>query len=162
MVPGATEDETMTKQARIEIRQRLHDSISRSHGGGVTHLVESYTFGPRNWLTAARRVCEIRSDVVRCFGNIGCGSTWAVMVDDVGEVEIGEQLSAYMCVRDAYANATRDERRHLRCAKPPATPADVRADVEWSRVGMEHAAREDAAYYAAADAADAVRSRTEA
>lgn len=73
----------------ITIKTELHSGIS---GGGETRTHYEYTTGPRNLLKAIEQLGEHRSDMVRSYGNIGCGGSWLEIdgqqfrLDDLEEV----------------------------------------------------------------------------
>lgn len=60
----------------ITIKTHLNNGIYKSSGGGETRTHYEFTTGPRNLLKAIEQLGEHRSDMVRSYGNIGCGRSW--------------------------------------------------------------------------------------
>jgi len=60
----------------ITIKTHLNNGIYKSSGGGETRTHYEFTTGPRNLLKAIRQLGKHRSDMVRSYGNIGCGRSW--------------------------------------------------------------------------------------
>jgi hypothetical protein len=118
----------------IEIKTRLNSGIYKSDGGGETRVHYAYTTGPRNLIAAIQQLREHRADMVRCYGNIGCGSSWLEIdgqeihgfdLEDVARDEAIE-LREYSHIR-----------RENRTAKARRLIAEVRAGYDFSKYDIE-------------------------
>ncbi len=78
---------------KILLVTRLDDGIYKSHGGGERQIVAKFNATPRGLIRAIDALGSERRQCERCYGNIGCGSSWleldGVHIDDA---EIREQI----------------------------------------------------------------------
>jgi hypothetical protein len=61
----------------IKIMTRLDSGIYASQGGG--EIKEKYCWNKtsgRNLLLATKKLMEHRTEMIKSFGNIGCGNSW--------------------------------------------------------------------------------------
>jgi len=130
--------------ATIEIRTKLHDGIYRSSGGGQVRTRATFPASRAGWTKAALALDETRSDNIRCYGNIGAGRTWAVLVDGEDETTITQLLSLHLDDINAEASEPSSERRRMRALgvktarqSAPATADEIRALAERFESGFE-------------------------
>lgn len=81
----------MGENTGIEIKQRLHDGIYKSSGGGETLTVQQYKIGPLNLLKAIREEAELAESNSRSYGSVGCGETWI----EINGVDINEYYCGF-------------------------------------------------------------------
>lgn len=60
----------------ITIKTHLNSGIYKSSGGGEIRTHYEFTTGPRNLLKAIEQLGLHRSEMIRSYGNIGCGRSW--------------------------------------------------------------------------------------
>lgn len=81
----------------ITIKTRLNDGIYKSSGGGQVRTHYEWATGPRNLLRAAETFHEHSREMVRAYGNIGCGQSWLEIdgqrVDtmDLGAIQVHDK-----------------------------------------------------------------------
>lgn len=91
----------------ITIKTHLHEGIYKSSGGGETRTHYEWTTGPRNLLKAVNTLHEHRADMVRGYGNIGCGGSW-LEIDGV----VIDRFDIDNISNDDFADLPAEERRY--------------------------------------------------
>lgn len=121
----------------IELHTRLNDGIYQSQGGGQDIVAQSWATGPRHLMTAIAALTTRRAEMIRCYGNVGCGNTW-LAVD-------GVTLDDADCAGVIYAEDVRRDWAESDDHGPQPLSQTAEAQVLLVRLARERATREAAA-----------------